>query len=380
MIYFFTVILIIYLLTISLLIYGFDKIEITTIKDLQPKTNFSIIVPFRNEKNDFLNLLNSISNLNYPKYLFEIVVINDDSDDNSVAIFNKWQSENLEISSRLLQNIRKSNSPKKDAIQTAISQTENNWIITTDADCVVNKNWLLAYDSEIQSRNIEMIVGSVSISNTKGFLNYFQFVDLLSLQGTTIGSFGIKKPFMCNGANFAYTKKLFLELNGFDGNEKIASGDDVFLLQKAIKLFPEKVGYLKNQDAIVHTKPEKYWSKLFQQRVRWASKTSSYNGFFGKFLALMVLLMNLSLVLSFGLWILNICTSTALSGTNSIGFIFFFKFSIDLILLNKTNQFTGNQKFIFPLISSLFYPFFCVLVAFYSFFGDFKWKKRSFKK
>jgi hypothetical protein len=54
----------------------------------------------------------------------------------------------------------------------------------------------------------------------------------LSLQGATIGSFGIGKGFMCNGANLAYKKSLFQELNGFQGNDTIASGDDVFLLQK----------------------------------------------------------------------------------------------------------------------------------------------------
>jgi cellulose synthase/poly-beta-1,6-N-acetylglucosamine synthase-like glycosyltransferase len=374
MIYVFIVILFVYIATISLLIYGFDKIETVTTKDLQPKTNFSIVVPFRNEEKDFLNFLNSVTNLNYPKNLFEIIVVNDDSDDNSVAIFNKWQSENPEISSRLLQNIRKSNSPKKDAIQTAISQIKNEWIITTDADCVVNRNWLLAYDNSIQTRNVEMIVGSVSISNTKGFLNYFQFVDLLSLQGTTIGSFGIKKPFMCNGANFAYTKKLFLELNGFEGNNKIASGDDVLLLQKTIKLFPEKVTYLKNKDAIVHTNPEGNWSKLFQQRVRWASKTGSYDGFFGKFLAVIVLITNLVLLFAFCLFIFtNLPFAFCLLP-------FILKLTIDLTLLNKTNLFIGNQKFIFPVISSLFYPFFCISVAFYSFFGSFEWKNRKFKK
>ncbi len=380
MIYFFIFILIIYLSTIGLLIYVFDKVKFTSNNYLEPITKFSIIIPFRNEEKDFLNLLNSISNLNYPKNQFEILVVNDDSDDDSVFIFNKWQSENTEISSRLLQNFRKSNSPKKDAIQTAISQIENNWIITTDADCVVNKNWLIAFNNQIVENNCEMICGSVSILNQKGFLNYFQFVDLLSLQGTTIGSFGINKPFMCNGANFAYTKKLFLELNGFDGNDKIASGDDVFLLQKVVKLFPEKVSFLKSQDAIIYTKPEKSWSELFNQRVRWASKTCAYDNFFAKFLAVIVLLMNFSLVLIFGLWFVNICTSTALSETKTIGFIVFLKFSIDIILLNKTNQFISNRKFIFPIISSLFYPFFCVSVAFYSFFGGFKWKNRNFKK
>lgn len=352
-----------------MLIYGFDKIETISDDYLQPMTSFSIIVPFRNEENDFLDLLNSISSLNYPNILFEIVVVNDDSNDNSVLIFNKWQSENPEISSKLLQNIRKSNSPKKDAISTAIYSISNEWIMTTDADCVVNKNWLLAFDNFIQSSNFEMIIGSVTLSSKKGFLNFFQFVDLLSLQGTTIGSFGINKPFMCNGANFAYTKKLFLKLYGFNGNDKIASGDDVFLLQKAIKLFPEKVKYLKNQDSIVITKPEKSWSKLFNQRVRWASKTVSYDGFFGKFLAVIVFVTNLFFAI--GLFFIHykiwIC-------------LFLLKLIVDYILLFKINKFIGNQKFIFPIISSFIYPFFCVSVAFYSFFGSFEWKNRKFKK
>ena len=356
-------------MTISLLIFGFDKIQTTTTKDFQPQTNFSIIVPFRNEEKDLLNLLNSISNLNYSNNLFEIVVINDDSDDNSVAIFNKWQIDNSAIKSKLLQNVRTSNSPKKDAISTAVLQIQDNWIITTDADCVVNKNWLLAFDNLIQNSIFEMIAAPVSISNKKGFLNYFQFIDLLSLQGTTIATFGIKKPFMCNGANFAYTKKLFLELNGFQGNDKIASGDDVFLLQKALKFYPNNVAYLKNKDAIVLTKPEKNWSKLFIQRVRWASKTGSYDGFFGKFLAIIVLLTNLNII--FGIFIFK---------PQNLFFYFLIKLLIDIILLNKTNRFISDQKFTFPIISSLFYPFFCVSVAFYSFFGSFEWKNRKFKQ
>lgn len=383
MIYIFATILIVYVITIGLLIYGFDKIETTQNSNLFPKISFSIIVPFRNEETNFLNLLKSISELEYPKNWYEIIVVNDNSDDNSVSIFNKWKLENQMIQSRLLENIRVSHSPKKDAIATAISQVKNEWIITTDADCIVSKNWLLAFDSFIQSNDLEMIVGAVILSPalSRGeraktrknifakFLNYFQFVDMLSLQGTTIGSFGLENPFMCNGANFAYTKNLFLELNGFDGNDKIASGDDVFLLQKAIQFRPEKVRYLKNRESIVFTKPEENWSKLFFQRVRWASKTVSYNGFFGKFLAVIVLICNLGLILGFFVFKLNFLI-----------FYILIKFIIDYILLFKTNQFIGSQKFIFPIIASLFYPFFCISVGIYSFFGDFDWKERSFRK
>ena len=233
-----------YLLTICLLIYGFDKMQPVLNKNLSPRTRFSIIVPFRNEEANFLTLLNSISALNYPKNLFEIIVVNDDSTDNSVAIFNDWQVANPEISSRLLQNIRLSNAPKKDAITTAISEIKNEWIITTDADCRVQQNWLLAFDNCIQHSSFQMVASAVSVIKTKGFLNYFQFVDLLSLQGTTIGSFGIDEPFMCNGANFAYKKSFFNELKGFAGNDNLASGDDVFLLQKAVDKHQNLVHYI----------------------------------------------------------------------------------------------------------------------------------------
>ena len=137
MIYIFATILIVYVITIGLLIYGFDKIETTQNSNLFPKISFSIIVPFRNEETNFLNLLKSISELEYPKNWYEIIVVNDNSDDNSVSIFNKWKLENQMIQSRLLENIRVSHSPKKDAIATAISQVKNEWIITTDADCIV---------------------------------------------------------------------------------------------------------------------------------------------------------------------------------------------------------------------------------------------------
>ncbi len=365
----FILILFLYLVFIGLLIYGFDQVIPIQKIDLKPLTSFSIIVPFRNEEAVFLNLLQSISNLNYPKNLFEIIVIDDASDDLSVSIFEKWKIENSEISSRILQNKRTSNSPKKDAITTAVAEVKTKWIITTDADCVVPENWLLTYDNCIQNLGFEMLAGAVSIKNTKGFLNFFQFVDLLSLQGVTVGSFGLNKAFMCNGANFAYTKKLFLELNGFVRNDKMASGDDVFLLQKAIKLFPEKVGYLKNSEAVVFTNPENSWSKLFQQRVRWASKTAGYDGYFAKFLAVVVLLFNVCIIclLAFGFWLLAIE-------------FFIIKFLFDYILLYKTNNFIGNRKFIFPILSSLLYPFFSSLVGIYSLFGKFDWKGRSYQK
>ena len=212
----------IYILFIGQLIYGFNRMKRFSRKEFTPKTSFSIVVPFRNEKENLPNLLHSISLLNYPKELVEVILVDDDSEE-------VFSVQDLVFSLKVIKNDRKSNSPKKDAIETAIQVAKNDWIITTDADCLIQKDWLTTFDQYIQENEVEMVASGVCYVPKSGFLSAFQNLDFLSLQGATIGSFGIEKPFMCNGANFAYSKHFFKELNGFQGNETIASGDDVFL-------------------------------------------------------------------------------------------------------------------------------------------------------
>ncbi|HLO74113.1 MAG TPA: glycosyltransferase [Flavobacterium sp.] len=338
----------------------FSKTEFT------PKTSFSIVIPFRNEKENLPNLLHSISLLHYPKELVEVILV----DDNSV---DEFRIQNLEFRIQTVKNIRKSNSPKKDAIETAIQIAKKNWIITTDADCLVQKDWLTIYDQYIQENEVKMVASGVCYIQKNGFLSAFQNLDFLSLLGATIGSFGIGKPFMCNGANFAYSKHFFKELNGFQGNETIASGDDVFLLQKAVSFAPKKVGFLLAKESIVATKPVATWSELFQQRVRWASKSTGYSSIYGKLLALVVFGGNLAWIVSFLLWLIGFLDQ------NIFMLFVALKFLVDFILIYKTASFF-ESKLQYVLASSLLYPFFSVSVAVYSLFGKYDWKGRSFRK
>ncbi|WP_163408965.1 glycosyltransferase family 2 protein [Flavobacterium ajazii] len=362
-------ILAIYFISISLLIYGFFRIKTYQKKDLEPKTSFTIVVPFRNEKENLPILLESFSNLNYPKELFRVILVDDNSNE-------KFQISHFTFHISQIDNIRVSNSPKKDAITTAMQHVKTDWVITTDADCIVPENWLLTFDNyiQIQENKISMLAGAVTYQCINSFLEHFQQLDLTSLQGATIGSFGLNKGFMCNGANFAYRKSLFENLNGFEGNDKIASGDDVFLLQKAIENSQNEVHYLKADEAIVITKPTDNWQTLFHQRVRWAAKTSSYKSTFGKFLGLIVFFGNLSFVIGFfflllGIWSYPLFVLFA-----------FFKFLIDFALLSVTNHFLTKARIKSFLLSSLFYPFFSSAVALYSLFGSYEWKGRRFQK
>ena len=224
-------------------------------------------------------------------------------------------------------------------------------------------------------RKPRMIIAPVNYSINNSCFEQFQLLDFLSLQSATISGFGIKKPFLCNGANLVYSKDLFKSLNGFDGNTKIASGDDIFLMEKALKMYPENVMYLKSKSVLVYTKPQISFSALVQQRLRWAAKTSSYNNIFGKWVGLIVLSMNITIIAAFLLTII---------GSLRIVFfilIFVLKFSIDFALIQKSSHFF-NQKmnFKFYSVSSFLYPIFSVYIAMSSFFFGYKWKDRAFKK
>lgn len=361
------IVFLIYILFIGQLIYGFNRMKRFSKKEFTPKTSFTIVVPFRNEKENLPNLLHSISLLNYPKELVEIILVDDDSEE-------VFSVQDLVFSMKVIKNERKSNSPKKDAIETAIQVAKNDWIITTDADCLVQKNWLTTFDQYIQENEVKIVASGVCYVPKSGFLSAFQNLDFLSLQGATIASFGIGKPFMCNGANFAYSKAFFKELNGFQGNGTIASGDDVFLLQKAVSIAPEKVGFLLAKESIVATKPVDTWSELFQQRVRWASKSTGYSSVYGKMLAIVVFSGNLAWILSFLLWLVGF-----LLDQNIFMLFVALKFLIDFILIYKTANFF-ESKLQYVLVSSLLYPFFSVSVAVYSLFGNYNWKGRNFRK
>lgn len=347
------------------LIYGFTKIKTTKHSSGLAKTSFTIVVPFRNEAHNLPILLDSFTKLEYPAHLFEVLLIDDASTDG-------FELPDLPFKATILPNHRASNSPKKDAITTAMKRVSTNWVITTDADCTVPTKWLTTLDQYIKNHNVSMVAGAVTYTANNSFLHHFQQLDLTSLQGATIGSFGLGKGFMCNGANLAYTKAIFEELNGFEGNNSIASGDDVFLLQKAIARYPDKVHYLKSSNNIVKTQAVNSWKAMFYQRVRWASKTSSYQSSFGKVLAVIVFLGNLNWI-----FILFLAVISSFSLVHLL-IVCVAKFIVDTVLIYQTNNFLTKTKMRHLLASSLLYPFFSTFVALYSMTGKYEWKGRKF--
>tara|TARA_R110002073_G_scaffold313380_3_gene485318 strand:- start:26940 stop:28019 length:1080 start_codon:yes stop_codon:yes gene_type:complete len=353
---------------------GFQKVPEFDFSEQGPKGSFSILIPFRNEENHLPMLLDSLNAIQYSRTLFEVIFIDDDSTDASVKIIQKTLS-GTNISYQIIRNHRVSNSPKKDAIETAIKIAKHEWILTTDADCILPDNWLQVFNEYTTSIDSKMIVGPVIYKTNDSFIENFQLFEFLSLQGATIGGFGIGKPFLCNGANLAYKRQTFLELNGFQGNNNIASGDDIFLFEKFYKKYPEAVHFLKSRSALVKTFPLLTWKNVIHQRMRWAAKSSSSKLWFGTYVGILVFLTNLS-------WILAVI-NLFLFRENFLKLIvpIAIKIMVDYYFLDIISRFYKNQiKIKSYIFSSLFYPFFSTFIVFKTLSSKYNWKDRRFKK
>lgn len=279
--------------------HWFLQLKVYQPQQPQPIANFSIIVPARNEAANIGNCVLSILQQNYPSHLFEIIVIDDHSTDDTAAIVQALQATNTNIHLIQLADIvfdQQLNSYKKKAIETAIGIATKDWIVTTDADCTAQPNWLALYNDYIVSNEVVFVGAPVAFTNDGSVLDAFQCIDFMALQGITAASVSAGFHAMCNGANLAFKKTVFYEVEGYKHVDEIASGDDMFLMNKIQNKYPKQIGFLYHPQAVIATLPMPTVRSFLNQRIRWASKTNTYQDVRIVVILWAILLLNVGLV------------------------------------------------------------------------------------
>jgi len=340
----------------------------------------SIIIPARNERLYIKACLAALQLQTYPKHLYEVIVVDDHSEDDTAAIVKNYPASNVQLIS--LKDFVESNainSYKKKAIEVALLQAKGELIITTDADCTMPTEWLQTIAAFYKQTNAALIVMPVVfINNNRSFgeklLSIFQSLDFMVLQGITGASVYKKAHSMCNGANLAYTKAAFIAVNGFKGIDAIASGDDMLLMHKIFSRYPDAVKFLSSQKVIVQTQPANSLKAFFNQRIRWASKADKYDD--KRITAV------LALVYFFNVWILVLLLAAAFNGSLALLFLLLIiaKTLLELVLLYPIADFFSNKKLLpyFPMAQP-FHICYTVIAGWLGKFGTYQWKGRKVK-
>ncbi len=353
-------------------------------KDYLPVTRITVIIPARNEETSIGGCLDTLLSQEYPRNLFEVIVVDDHSTDNTAAVvkaFNEPSIHCLALQDFIDDPI---NSYKKKAIEVAIARATGDLIVTTDADCFMGPEWLRTIANCYEAEQPAFIAAPVSIQCGPVFLERFQAVDFMTLQGITGASVNRKLHSMCNGANLAYAKQVFHEVGGFTGIDTIASGDDMLLMHKISQRYPDRIRYLKSAKAIVYTEPATSLKAFLNQRIRWASKADKYDDQSILPVLIAVYFFNVLLLVLPLMAIFNNTIFTAGDFNFSLLAYWFllliFKTAVELIFLFPVADFFNKKPllWLFPLMQP-FHIVYTIIAGWLGKFGSYQWKGRKVK-
>ena len=240
----------------------------------QPRTDetpfISIVIAARNEA-DYIGLcLNSLKQQTYPSDRFEILVVDDDSTDNTSHIVASTRLENLHLLS--VDNSFPEMVAKKRPMSVGIHHARGEWILTTDADCTVPPTWVASMASYMAT-DTGVVIGFSQLTS-RSFFDRLQAYDFLTLLTAAAGAVGMGIPLAASGQNFAYRKCLFEKVGGFYNIAHRPSGDDVLLLQLLRQAWDGRMAFAADPGAYATTHRPETPSSLWQQRKRWASNAA----------------------------------------------------------------------------------------------------------
>jgi cellulose synthase/poly-beta-1,6-N-acetylglucosamine synthase-like glycosyltransferase len=330
--------------------------------DVRSGLKVSVVIACKNEEKNILLLLSDLYSQDYPPELFEVIVVDDNSTDSTFELATVYKKiKGLKV-------IRSYGNGKKNALRAGIETACNELIITTDADCRMGRGWIKTIAAFYGENCPDLIIGPVMLKDKPGFLNRFQELEFLSLQGITAGTAAGGNPVMCNGANLCFTREAYHK-HAHNLHDELASGDDIFFLQSLKKDKDAKIMWLSSEESIVTTNPADTISSFLRQRVRWISKGSSYNDRYTSLIAIatFVTILDMIFLLVAGLFKPLFLLIFAAS--------FFIKSIPDLIIISETVQRYGKAGLLGWFIpAQIIYPFYVATVSLFTIMEKQKWR------
>lgn len=337
---------------------------------VNPPPRVSVLIAARNESAGIRATLDSVLDQDYAG-IWDVWVADDRSTDDTPQILEEYRArypERLHILT--IKEIPEGVSPKKHAISKMIEACEGDILCLTDADCIVQREWLTGILREFEP-GIELVAGHSYIPTVPGkspFIICMQAVETLIYRVAGTAGLAMHLPLTSTGNNLAYRKDFFKSVNGFENVIKIQSGDDDLLMQKLATDRPFAMRYCITPSTFVTTNGKETLKELWEQRKRWASKTIYYSP---------KIVFVLSMVF---LFLTMLCVTAAFSPFSTEVLIatlvaFALKSLGDLILILRGLKIFRQEhllKWCIPV--EIVHAPFTVLAVLFGLFGRFKWK------
>lgn len=344
----------------------FSKFAFSKPSHIQLKENYSIslIICAKNEAENLQNHIPLWLNQKYPN--FELILINDASNDDTLEVMQKFAEEHPKIQ---IVNVKSNEAfwgNKKYALTLGIKRAKNHRLVFSDADCYpASENWLSNMVSNFSEKK-QIVLGYGAYEKQPGFINkVIRYETLITaVQYFSYAQIGI--PYMGVGRNLAYTSTLYYEKNGFINHIKIASGDDDLFVNEAAT--PKNTAICDNQEAFTYSIPKQNRKQWLKQKRRHYS-TSKYYKPLHKFL------LGLFYISSFSFWLFSIIILFTNFWTIGLAIIVL-RLSIQYIVIGKAAKKLKEANL---LLFVPFYELFLILTQMSIFISNSEEKKSQWK-
>ena len=330
----------------------------------------SVIIPVRNEEETIAACLQALLFQSYPIDKYEVIVVDDHSEDATYSIIASFAHERLKL---LSLTDFDGMSPKKAAIHTGIQASRGDIILTTDADCHAPDTWVETMVKYFDNKT-GVVASWLYVETNHRLLSKLESLDSLALSAVGAAGFGWERPILANGANFAYRRTVYDEINGFDGVAGFVSGDDDLLLQKIRARGTWRCAFSPDSRSMIVTQPTTSLRAFFEQRFRWASKGQAYPKFL-VFFEVFIYFYFLSLLILPIAFIMN--------GFSPIYVVapLFIKMLLDAILMRYATEFVRKkQNPVILFLTEWLQILYVIIVGFWGLRGSYTWKGRRYSK
>ncbi len=251
------------------------------VEDDEKLPTVSVVVAARDEEVRIGRLLDALEAQDYPKDKFEVIVVDDRSRDSTADLVRSRQDRGVKY--RVLRirdgESNQGRAPKKYALARGIELANNEVIVTTDADCWMGPRWLRALAGPFSDPEVDGATGVSRFirgkNEPKPWWSDFESLEHLSYSVMAAGAIGAGHVQNAHGSNLAARRSVYDRIGGYGSNDRVASGDDVFLLQDVMS-HGGKVIFIDRPEGYVFSQPVDTIRQWVNQRARWSSKGFYY--------------------------------------------------------------------------------------------------------
>lgn len=253
----------------TLLIKAISRIKINDSTNSET-LKISVIIPFKNEEKNLPNLLKSLQAIDYPIDNYEIIFVDDNSNDKSEEIIKSFAFKN----SRFIKATDKKILSKKGALEIGIQQAKYDIIAITDADCIVEKDWLKSISNKI-SQGYDLVFGYSPLIKEKSLISKISSYENLKNFILYFSSVELGFPFGATARSLAFRKSAYYKVNGYKNTTETLSGDDDLLIREFTKM-KFRISYFISKNSFVYSYCSNNFKEYFLRKSRHLKTSHHY--------------------------------------------------------------------------------------------------------